>query len=267
MANKPKPKQKEPAKTRPRTPAGKEAATIQKSAPPAAAQLGDDRGPLRPSAGIVLWNGQEACWPASWCWPWGWDMTAASMRLYFTPRMVYFFLVAILFILTWVLVARPGLRAIRLDWMDGAGLALVLWEVVTAAAAPIPNLAWFGTYNRTSGAFMWIALILIFLCARRLLDGTRALRPLVWAAAFVLDPQRHTHSDAGRRGDHPLGRRRPVQRAHDRYVRQPREHRRPLPALRLVGRIGVLRRGPSPAGAAAWPAWERSADWCPSCCR
>jgi O-antigen ligase len=185
VANKPKPKQKEPAKARPRTPAGKGTATIQARA----AGRGAARRRSRTSSTLswdraLEWIGGVLAGLLVLAVGMGFD--SRIYALYFTPRMLYFFLAAILFILTWVLVARPGLRRVRLDWIDGAGLALVLWEVVTATAAPIPNLAWFGTYNRTSGAFMWIALILVFLGARRLLDGTRALRPLVWAAVFVL---------------------------------------------------------------------------------
>ena len=106
--------------------------------------------------------------------------------LYFTPRMVYFFALTALFFLVWVAIVRPGVRPFRLDWIDAVGGAFVLWQVVSALAAPTRNLAWFGTYNRTSGAFLWMALGLILLLARRVLAGRRALQPLIWAAALVL---------------------------------------------------------------------------------
>ena len=106
--------------------------------------------------------------------------------LYFTPRVVYFFVLAALFFLVWAMMARPGMRPFRLDWLDALGGAFVLWQVVSAVAAPTRNLAWFGTYNRTSGAFLWMALGLILLLARRVLAGRRALLPLIWAATLVL---------------------------------------------------------------------------------
>jgi O-antigen ligase len=106
--------------------------------------------------------------------------------LYFTPRVVFFFVFAAGFILVSTLLLAPGIRSLRLDWLDALAGGFVVWQVVSAVAAPTRNLAWFGTYNRTSGAFLWIVLGLIIVLGRRTLSGRRGTLPLLWTAAFLL---------------------------------------------------------------------------------
>jgi O-antigen ligase len=125
--------------------------------------------------------------------------------LYFTPRMVFFFVFGAAFLLVSVLLLAPGIRSFRADWLDALAGAFVLWQVVSAVAAPVRNIAWFGTYNRTGGAFMWIVLGLAVILARRTLSSRRGLSLLVWAAFLALFVNALTSSIQALGGTIPWG--------------------------------------------------------------
>lgn len=85
------------------------------------------------------------------------------------------------------LVRRRGRTALpRGDVLDVLALAFAAWQAVSAEVSPSPALAWFGFYNRGTGALFWIALALLFVAARRLLDGRCSRQMLTWAASLVL---------------------------------------------------------------------------------
>lgn len=72
------------------------------------------------------------------------------------------------------------------DVLDLLALAFAAWQVVSAVLSPAPVVAWFGYYNRGTGAFFWIALALLFVASRRLLGCPRGRKAVTWAAAVVL---------------------------------------------------------------------------------
>lgn len=70
--------------------------------------------------------------------------------------------------------------------LDVLALAFAAWQALAAALSPFPVIAWFGYYNRGTGAMFWIALTLLFVATRRLLDCPRARQALAWFASLLL---------------------------------------------------------------------------------
>jgi hypothetical protein len=73
-----------------------------------------------------------------------------------------------------------------IDVLDASALAFGCWQALAAALSPSPVIAWLGYYNRGTGALFWIALTLLFVATRRLLDCPRGRQALAWLASVVL---------------------------------------------------------------------------------
>lgn len=106
--------------------------------------------------------------------------------LYFTPRVVILYPLACLFLGLAVLATRPGLRVVRLDWLDLVALSFVIWQLVSVAFSPSPTLAWYGILNRGGGAILWITAALLFVAGRRVLGSPLALRVFAFGAGIAL---------------------------------------------------------------------------------
>ena len=81
---------------------------------------------------------------------------------------------------------RPGARPVRFDTLDLTALAFAGWQVVSALLSPTFVVAFLGYYNRGAGSVFWVALALVFIASRRLLEGERSLRALVWIVSAVV---------------------------------------------------------------------------------
>ena len=107
---------------------------------------------------------------------------------YYVPRRVLFYvLVAVLpLLLAWGLRLRGGRPS--LDLLDALALAFAAWQLIAAAVSPAGALAWVGYYNRGTGALFWCALVLLFVCARRLLvtRGSHLVVAACLSGALVL---------------------------------------------------------------------------------
>ena len=107
---------------------------------------------------------------------------------YYVPRRALFFILvaALPLLLAWSL-RRSGARP-SLDLLDALALAFAVWQLVAAAVSPAGSLAWVGYYNRGTGALFWCALVLLFVCARRLLTtrGSQLAVAACLAGALVL---------------------------------------------------------------------------------
>ena len=88
-----------------------------------------------------------------------------------------------------VLVLLPGrtpFTGVRFDLVDALAVAFALWQVIATAVSPAPVLAVFGAYNVGRGTLFWLAVVLVFLSVRRLLNGPRSQAALVWIVAAIL---------------------------------------------------------------------------------
>ena len=81
---------------------------------------------------------------------------------------------------------RPGVLAVRFDALDVAALAFAGWQVASALLSPTFVVAFLGYYNRGAGSVFWVAFALIFIASRRLLEGERSQRALVWIVSAVV---------------------------------------------------------------------------------
>ena len=111
---------------------------------------------------------------------------AGAYALYFTPRVVIFYPLALAFLLVGVLIIRPGRSPVRVDWLDGVAVLFVVWQLLSVAFSPAPILAWYGVLNRGGGAMLWITATLLFMVGRRVLRGRVALALTGLGAAVVL---------------------------------------------------------------------------------
>ena len=105
---------------------------------------------------------------------------------YYVPRAALLCPLVLTVALLALLDARPWSRGWSLDLLDVVVGAFAGWQAVAAATSPAPVVAWFGYYNRGTGALFWLAIVVLFVAARRLLDGPKGRRFLLWAAAGVL---------------------------------------------------------------------------------
>ncbi len=110
----------------------------------------------------------------------------ALVGSYYVPRFALLYpLTAIVLVLAFIQLRRaresPGI-----DVLDVLMLAFAAWQALSAVLSPSTALAWFGYYNRGTGALFWIALALLFVAARRLLDRPRGRQVLTWFASAVL---------------------------------------------------------------------------------
>lgn len=105
---------------------------------------------------------------------------------YYSPRVAVFYpLVFVLSIACLVSLLRLR-EPVHLDLLDFAVISFVVWGLITAAAAPVTSLGWFGAYNRIGGAFFWLALGLLMIIFRRVFTERRAVETLVWIVCAVI---------------------------------------------------------------------------------
>lgn len=155
-------------------------------------------GPGRANAGASRGMARASV-PATGLLTWAAIVTAAALLAvsavaydpdlvgtYFVPRAAISYPLIALAVVLCVIVVRPGARAFRVDLVDVLALAFCAWVVLGAALSPAPAPAWFGYYNRGTGAFFWVATVGLFLVARRLLGGRRAEQALAIATAALL---------------------------------------------------------------------------------
>lgn len=106
--------------------------------------------------------------------------------LYFTPRVVVLYPLAVALVLTWLLSARLGVVPIRLDWLDAVAGAFILWQVLSVVFSQTRALAWYGVLNRGGGAMLWITAAVLFCVGRRLLTTRLAISLVGLAGALSL---------------------------------------------------------------------------------
>lgn len=116
----------------------------------------------------------------------GLGYSSAVYALYFTPRVVVIYPLAVLLVAVWLVRDRPGVRRLSLDWLDGLAVIFILWQIVTAVVSPNSNLAWYGMLNRGGGALLWVTAVLLFMVARRALASRDAMIPLALCCVVLL---------------------------------------------------------------------------------
>ena len=109
-----------------------------------------------------------------------------SVGKYFVPRFALLYPLACLSALILILRSYPWRAGLSFDVLDLAAAAFAFWQAVAAVLSPAPVVAWLGYYNRGTGAVFWVALVVLFVVARRLLSRTRGVEVLAWVAAGTL---------------------------------------------------------------------------------
>ena len=116
----------------------------------------------------------------------GLGYSRAVYALYFTPRVVAIYPLAILLVAVWLVKDRLGVRRLSLDPLDGLAVLFSLWQIVVTIISPSSNLAWYGVLNRGGGALLWVTAALLFMVARRALASREALIPFALCCAALL---------------------------------------------------------------------------------
>ena len=110
----------------------------------------------------------------------------ALVGKYYVPRLALLYPLTLAVVVLTVVQRRPRRESPSIDVLDLLALAFAAWQALSAALSPSPVIAWFGYYNRGTGTIFWIALTLLFVAARRLLDRPRGRQALTWFASVVL---------------------------------------------------------------------------------
>ena len=110
----------------------------------------------------------------------------ALVGKYYVPRFALLYPLTLSVVVLTLVRRRRTSESPGLDVLDLLALAFGLWQALSAALSPSPVIAWFGYYNRGAGALFWIALTLLFVATRRLLDCARGRQALTWSASLVL---------------------------------------------------------------------------------
>jgi O-antigen ligase len=105
---------------------------------------------------------------------------------YYVPRFALLYPLTLAVVLLTVVQRRRLAETPSIDILDVLALGFAAWQALSAAVSPAPVIAWFGYYNRGTGALFWVALALLFVAARRLLDRHRGRQALTWSVAVVL---------------------------------------------------------------------------------
>ncbi len=110
----------------------------------------------------------------------------ALVGTHYVPRFSLLYPLILTVVVLVIIEARRAGEAACVDLLDLLALAFAAWQVLSAVLSPSPVLAWFGYYNRGTGALFWVALALLFVATRRLLDRPRGRQALAWSASAVL---------------------------------------------------------------------------------
>jgi hypothetical protein len=105
---------------------------------------------------------------------------------YYVPRFALLYPLALAVVVLTLLQGRSAGEPPVIDILDVLALAFAAWQALSAALSPAPVIAWLGYYNRGIGAVFWIALMLLFVATRRLLDRPRGRQLLTWSVSLVL---------------------------------------------------------------------------------
>ena len=105
---------------------------------------------------------------------------------YFTMRVAVFYPLVAVMVLLLAAALGPDVKSLRLDWLDALGLGFMGWQLVSGLVAPVRLLAFFDTYNRGSGVFLWLAVATLMLVGRRLVAGKWGRAVLIAGASLVL---------------------------------------------------------------------------------
>ncbi len=111
---------------------------------------------------------------------------AALVGRYYVPRFALLYPLTLTVVVLTLVQRRRTSGSPGIDALDVLAAAFAAWQALSAALSPSPVIAWFGYYNRGTGALFWIALSLLFIAARRLLDHPRGRQALTWSASVVL---------------------------------------------------------------------------------
>ena len=110
----------------------------------------------------------------------------ALVGSYYVPRFALLYPLTLTVVVLAIIHQRRARESAGLDLLDLLVLAFAAWQALSAVLSPSPVLAWFGYYNRGTGALFSMALALLFVAARRLLDHPRGRQALTWFASAVL---------------------------------------------------------------------------------
>jgi O-antigen ligase len=110
----------------------------------------------------------------------------ALVGRYYVPRFALLYPLTLAVVLLALVWRRRPADAPRFDVLDALALAFAAWQALSALVSSAPVIAWFGYYNRGTGALFWIALALLFVSTRRVLGRPRGRQALTWSASLVL---------------------------------------------------------------------------------
>ena len=163
-----------PAPSRAATPAGGPA-----SARPSEGAIGTDEGRGAPSWAAVTCVAALLVTSAA-------AYSPGLFAPFYIPEVVLELLLVLALGLLLVLKLRSSSPGVPFDVIDLAAAVFCLWQLLTVFLSPAPWVAFFGFYNRGHGALFWMTIALALISTRRLLQGARSHRALVWVLAAIL---------------------------------------------------------------------------------